>query len=167
METGSLSIEQVNFHDEVQGLQLVELLNCYAVDPAGGGEELTPYVKENLIEELKKRSFAYAFIAYYNENGLKKPVGLALAFEGFSSFNCEGLLNIHDFVVVKEYRSKGVGTRLLQEIERFSLAKGYCKITLEVLERNITAQNLYRKLGFAGYQLSEEFGAALFWSKNL
>ena len=165
---GSISVEQVDFHDPVQGAQLIELLNCYAVDPTGGAEPLSEYVRENLIEELKKRSFAYAFIAFEIKScGTKNPVGLALTFEGFSSFHSQGLLNIHDFVVKREHRGKGIGTLLLQEVERFSIAKGFCKITLEVLEKNFAAQNLYSKLGFGGYKLSEEYGSALFWSKRL
>ncbi|HET8710194.1 MAG TPA: hypothetical protein VFM32_02375 [Spongiibacteraceae bacterium] len=33
-----------------------------------------------------------------------------------------------------------------------------CKLTLEVLENNLSAQTLYRALGFEGYQLQEAFG---------
>jgi ribosomal protein S18 acetylase RimI-like enzyme len=40
-------------------------------------------------------------------------------------------------------------------------------LTLEVLQGNQAAQNLYRKFGFADYQLAPENGNALFWQKSL
>ncbi len=65
------------------------------------------------------------------------------------------------------FRRKGVGIALLEEIEEFSREKGYCKITLEVLDGNSPAKELYKKAGFEGYCLDETFGHAEFWTKKL
>ncbi len=52
-------------------------------------------------------------------------------------------------------------------VEKISRERGYCKLTLEVLEGNIVAQNAYKKLGFSGYELDEKTGKAMFWEKVL
>ncbi|CFP45632.1 acetyltransferase [Bordetella pertussis] len=40
-------------------------------------------------------------------------------------------------------------------------------MTLEVLEGNTRAQALYRRLGYAGYELAADTGRAMFWQKKL
>jgi GNAT superfamily N-acetyltransferase len=60
-----------------------------------------------------------------------------------------------------------IGKKLLQAIEDLAREKNCCKITLEVLEGNKSAQQVYLKAGFAGYVLDPEMGHALFWQKNL
>lgn len=121
---------------------------------------------------------------------LDKPVGLATTFEGFSTFAAKPLINIHDIAVLPEYRGKGtvclhvcrllfmfhfhiclhaigVGQVLLQEVEDFARSRGCCKLTLEVLQGNIIAQKAYSKFGFAGYELGDGLGHAMFWQKKL
>lgn len=51
--------------------------------------------------------------------------------------------------------------------ETIAQQRGYCKMTLEVLQANQSAQALYRKVGFAGYTLDPSQGQALFWQKLL
>jgi ribosomal protein S18 acetylase RimI-like enzyme len=94
-------------------------------------------------------------------------VGLAICIEGFSTFACRPLLNIHDMVVVREYRGRGIAKRLLAKAEEIALNLGCCKLTLEVLEGNAAAQAAYRACGFEGYQLDPKMGRAMFWQKKL
>ena len=89
------------------------------------------------------------------------------AFEGFSTFNCKPLLNIHDVAVLKEYRGKGVSRSLFNEIETIAKQSNCCKLTLEVLEGNIPAKKAYEKFGFSGYELEPAMGKALFWEKMI
>jgi GNAT superfamily N-acetyltransferase len=88
----------------------VELLNEYAKDFFGGGEPLSDYARDHIIEELLKRQTANVFLAAVD---VTEFVGLAICFEGFSTFACKPLLNIHDLYVSPKYRRQGVSTELI------------------------------------------------------
>ena len=142
---------------------LVFLLNAYALDAMGGGAALSDFVKENLVAELQKRSGAHVILALLDN----VPMGLAICFEGFSTFACQPLLNIHDVVVLSEYRGRGIAKKLLQKAEEIAVRNHCCKLTLEVLEGNVAAQSVYKACGYAGYELNPAAGKALFWQKKL
>lgn len=142
---------------------VVGLLDEYAHDPMGGGSGLSAYTKQNLIAELRKRDTARAILAFVDDD----PAGLLIAFEGFSTFACRPLLNIHDVVVSSAYRGRRLSSRMLSKAEAVALDMGCCKLTLEVLEGNTIAQAAYRAFGFSGYELDPEKGRALFWEKKL
>jgi GNAT superfamily N-acetyltransferase len=142
---------------------VVYLLNEYAKDDMGGGTELPDIVKKNLVTELKKRHGIIVVLAFVDEN----PAGLAICIEGFSSFACKPLLNVHDMIVAPEYRGRGISKRLLARAEEMAINLGCCKLTLEVLEGNKIAQAAYMAYGFEGYELNPKMGKALFWQKKL
>jgi GNAT superfamily N-acetyltransferase len=156
-------IQTADFSNPVHAQAIVYLLNEYAKDPMGGGEELSAFVKANLISEMEKRPIVHAILAFVNG----KPAGLANCIEGFSTFACKPLLNIHDMVVLAEYRGQGISSQLLKKAEELANSLGCCKLTLEVLEGNKTAQAAYTANGFVGYQLVSEMGQAMFWQKKL
>lgn len=156
-----INIIQADYHNEQHGKDLVMLLNSYALDTMGGGEALADNVQQNLVATLAKRNDFLTLLCYVDE----KPAGILNCIEGFSTFKCKPLLNIHDCGVLKEFRGLGLSQKLFNEVEKISRARGYCKLTLEVLEGNIVAQNAYKKLGFAGYELDEKMGKAMFWEK--
>lgn len=137
---------------------VLTVLNTYASDPMGGAEPLSPYTQKNLIASLKKRSNIYTILAFDNQD----PIGIALCFEGFSTFACKPLLNIHDFAVVPGYRGQGVGKQLLARVKQLARNLGCCKITLEVLEGNEAGKSLYASQGFAPYTLGPQNGQAVF-----
>lgn len=139
------------------------LLNEYARDIAGGGEDLSAFVKSNLIASLKNRYGVHIVLAFVDQ----KPAGIAICFEGFSTFACKPLLNIHDFAVAPEFRGRGLAKKLMEKIEEIAHSLDCCKITLEVLEGNVIAQTLYSACGFAGYELDPKMGRAMFWQKKL
>jgi ribosomal protein S18 acetylase RimI-like enzyme len=56
---------------------------------------------------------------------------------------------------------------MLGLVEQLARARGACKLTLEVLEGNVPAQKLYRRLGFDNYQLDPAMGQAQFMQKWL
>lgn len=152
----------VDYNNPQQGDDLVLLLDSYARDPMGGGEPLSQFVKENLVTELSRRDFGLSLIAYVDN----QPAGLLNAFEGFSTFACKPLFNVHDIIVLEQFRGLQLSQLLLQELETIARAKGCCKITLEVLEGNSIAQRAYQKAGFAGYELDPQMGKAMFWQKK-
>lgn len=163
MSQQQINIVCVDYSNLQHGSDLVLLLDSYARDPMGGGEPLSQFVKDNLIAELSKRDFGLSLIAYVGN----QPAGLLNAFEGFSTFACKPLFNVHDIVVLEKFRGLQLSQLLLQELEKIARDKGCCKITLEVLERNAIAQRAYQKSGFAGYELDPQMGKAMFWQKKL
>jgi GNAT superfamily N-acetyltransferase len=142
---------------------IVHLLNEYAQDEMGGGAELSDFVKNNLVDELRQRPSAHVVLAFVDD----EPAGLAVCFEGFSTFACKPLLNVHDIVVVAQFRGRGLSKKLLAKAEEIAIGLGCCKLTLEVLEGNAVAQAAYKACGFAGYELDPKMGKAMFWQKKL
>ncbi|MCW8826640.1 MAG: GNAT family N-acetyltransferase [Gammaproteobacteria bacterium] len=142
---------------------MIELLDGYAKDPMGGGEHLSNHTRDNLISELQRRSDLLAIVAF--DDGV--AAGLMICFEGFSTFRCAPLLNIHDVIVAKPFRQQGISRAMFTFVEEIARQRNYCKLTLEVLEGNRVAQDAYRSFGFSGYELDPEMGKALFWEKSL
>ena len=158
-----IEILEANPLNPVHAKAIVELLDEYARDPMGGGQPLSEAVKTNLPTALSNRSNAYVILALDGNN----PAGLTICFEGFSTFACRPLLNIHDVMVSAGYRGQGISKRLLEQAEVIARRLDCCKLTLEVLEGNSIAQSAYQSVGFNSYQLDPTMGHALFWEKKL
>lgn len=145
------------------GEAIVELLNEYARHPMGGGDELPDYTLKNLPKTLAERQDSTIILAYDDDSA----VGLCNCFDGFSTFACKPLMNIHDVYVRDGYRGQGIAPRMMQKAEQVAREKGCCKLTLEVLTHNNKAKASYRASGYQPYQLDAEFGQAEFWHKSL
>ena len=154
---------RVRYDNPVHAAALVDLLDAYARDPAGGGEPLSDFARDNLIAELAARPFIFSVLAFDGD----APVGLVNAIEGFSTFACRPLVNVHDVVVTASHRGRGIAAQLLAEVEAIARERGACKLTLEVLDGNASARALYRRLGFAAYRLDPAMGHAQFLQKWL
>ena len=142
---------------------LVYLLNQYAQDPMGGAEELSEYTKQNLVAEIQKRDAVHVVLAFVDN----VPAGLINVIEGFSTFACKPLLNIHDVMVDEPYRGQGLSRKMFEKVEQLANDLGCCKLTLEVLDNNTVAKTAYKNFGFEGYQLVPECGQAIFMEKKL
>ena len=158
-----MKIIQADLSNSTHANALVTLLNLYAQDSMGGGKELPNFTKDNLAKEIHKRPAITVILAFDDD----KPAGLINCIEGFSTFACKPLINIHDVFVDANYRGKGIATMLLQAAEELAIEKQCCKITLEVLEGNRAAKLAYQKFGFDSYELDPEMGKAMFWQKEL
>ena len=158
-----IKIIKANLTEQPHATALITLLNLYALDPMGGGQGLSDFTKENLATEISKRTDTTVILAFDDE----QPAGLVNCVEGFSTFACKPLINIHDIYVSSESRGKGIATKLLQAAEDLAIEKNCCKVTLEVLEGNEPAKRAYLKFGFDGYELDPEMGKAMFWEKKL
>ena len=158
-----IEVKVADYLDKEQAVDIGYLLDAYSRDQMGGSQPLAESVKLNLANELSKLPHAFSIISYVNN----RPAGLINCFEAFSTFKCKPLINIHDVVVVNEFRGLGLSQRMLSQVEEIAKSKGCCKITLEVLEGNDVAKNSYIKFGFAGYELDPIMGKALFWQKNI
>ncbi|MHB1085537.1 MAG: GNAT family N-acetyltransferase [Thiobacillus sp.] len=142
---------------------LVDLMDTYARDPAGGSEPLSDFARGNLVTQLAARPFIFSVLAFDND----QPVGLVNAIEGFSTFACRPLVNVHDVVVATGHRGRGIAGWMFAEVESIARERGACKLTLEVLQGNASARALYERLGFAAYQLDPGMGHAQFLQKWL
>lgn len=159
----TIQILSADLHNSDHSAAVLSLLTEYATDIMGGGEDLSQDVKRELIEKLRNLPNCVVLLAYEGD----KPVALSISFESFSTFYAMPLLNIHDFVVVSSHRGKGIARLMLDRLEEIALMKGCCKLTLEVLEGNKRAQEVYTAFGFAPYELDENMGKAMFWHKKL
>ncbi|WP_213881134.1 GNAT family N-acetyltransferase [Pseudomonas sp. dw_358] len=162
-EAPEVLVLQASYSNPLHARSLGFLLDHYARDAMGGGHGLPADVRENLAQELSKRAHAFSVLAFV----AGEPVGLVNCFEGFSTFVCRPLVNIHDVVVLDGFRGLGIAQKMLAEVEKIARQRGCCKLTLEVLEGNVGAQAAYRKMGFAGYELDPQMGRAMFWQKGL
>jgi len=167
--TGPLTVRRVDYGDARDAQALVELLDAYARDPAGGGKPLDPHVRAGLPQALHARSDAFSVIAWVQEvpDTPPCPVGLVNCFEGFSTFACRPLVNVHDLAVLPRWRGRRVAAQMLELVEVIARERGACKLTLEVLAGNAPALRAYARAGFAGYALDPAMGQAQFLQKIL
>lgn len=158
-----VEIVQADYLNSRHAQDLGYLLNHYARDPMGGNAALPGEITENLARELHKRPYAFSVLCYVND----EPAGMVNCFESFSTFAGKPLVNIHDVVVVKQFRGQKLAERMLEKVEEIARERGCCKLTMEVLEGNLPAKRVYQRMGFAGYELDPAMGQAVFWQKPL
>jgi ribosomal protein S18 acetylase RimI-like enzyme len=125
---------------------------------------LSEYARTHLVSELAARSYAFSILAF---DGDRAPVGLVNCLEGFSTFKCRPLVNVHDVAVLPAYRGRGIAKAMLAEAEHQARRRGAVKMTLEVLSGNTVALALYRRIGYGAYQLDPALGTAQFMQKWL
>ncbi|KXI28640.1 GNAT family N-acetyltransferase [Paraglaciecola hydrolytica] len=159
----SIEIVIADYANEQHKTAIPALLNAYASDPMGGGKPLTEHVRRNLVNELAKIPHAFSVLAFVDG----EPAGLTNCFAAFSTFACKPLINIHDLMVLQNYRGLGLSQLMLAKVEEIARAKDCCKVTLEVLSNNAIAKSAYLKYGFSGYELDPQAGNAVFWQKSL
>lgn len=163
MQPPAVQICRADYANPVHASALAQLLDGYARDVMGGGAALPPQVLATVASELAKRPHAFSILAFVG--GV--PAGLVNCFEGFSTFACKPLVNVHDVSVQPEFRGRGIAQAMLREVELIARERGCCKLTLEVLQGNTHAIQLYQKIGFGGYKLVESMGHAVFFQKSL
>lgn len=170
MPTASLErICRADYANPVHAAALVSLLDAYAQDPMGGGVSLSAFAKTHLITALAARPQAFSVLAFctLEGHGGERPVGLINCFEGFSTFACRPLVNVHDVAVLPDYRGQRLAEKMLTLVEEIARERGACKLTLEVLQGNTGALKLYSRVGFENYQLDPAAGQAQFLQKWL
>ncbi|MCY7305679.1 MAG: GNAT family N-acetyltransferase [Rhodoferax sp.] len=159
----SLRVVRADYGNADHAAALVEVLDAYARDPAGGGKPLAAFTRANLVAALAQRPQAFSVLAFRGE----AAAGLVNCIEGFSTFACRALVNVHDVAVLASFRRQGVAQAMLALVEQIARERSACKLTLEVLAGNISANRLYQTLGFQSYQLDPAMGQAQFLQKWL
>ncbi|AWF82481.1 GNAT family N-acetyltransferase [Microbulbifer sp. A4B17] len=158
-----LKIGLASYDDLRHADDILALMDEYAQHPFGGGEPLSDNCRSGLLPALRGFPGAFSILAYQDQSA----VGLVNCFTGFSTFLCKPLINIHDVIVSESARGLGVCTAMMDFLAKEAKSRGCCKLTLEVLQKNYTAQAAYLKTGFKPYTLDEELGQAEFWQRYL
>ncbi|HVN63417.1 MAG TPA: GNAT family N-acetyltransferase [Candidatus Binataceae bacterium] len=158
-----MKIVRADLADPAHGAALVEMIDAYMRDPMELNAPAPEHVRRNLIPGLRANPSCRVLFAYRGA----KPIGFAICFLGFSTFNARPLLNIHDIFVDASVRGLGIGLMLLKQIEKMALELDCCRISLEVREDNDRARGLYRKFGFDVAQLGPDRVTMEFWWKPL
>ena len=134
------------------------LIQNYMQDPMGG--ELKPDTDhaERLLQGLTAHPSAYVLFV---KDG-NTFAGLTTYFINFSTFRALPYINVHDVIVRKEHRGKGLGRAMLEHLIAYAEEQGFSKVTLEVREDNIPAQGLYKSLDF-----QDTIPPMRFWTKTI
>jgi GNAT superfamily N-acetyltransferase len=71
------------------------------------------------------------------------PVGFARLYPSFSSTALARVFILNDLYVAQQYRRAGVGTALLAAVEAYAWSFSACRLSLNVAQNNLSAQELY------------------------
>jgi GNAT superfamily N-acetyltransferase len=159
----AIQLVEADLNNPSHAADIVRLIDDYASDDIGGGGGLPADSKARLVQGL--RDFPTTLVLLAFEDGV--AVGIAVCFQGFSTFAARRLINIHDLAVVSRARGRGIGGLLMEAVETRARELGCCKVTLEVLERNARGKALYLKRGYHQLVYRPEDGGAEFWAKAL
>lgn len=94
---------------------------------------LSDYDEENGVEYNFSK---FSFVAKDDD----KPVGFCTGFSYYSE------VTINNVIVLKEYRGKGIGTKLIESVEKYFEGKGFNNINL--VTNDFQAPRFYEKCGF-------------------
>jgi ribosomal protein S18 acetylase RimI-like enzyme len=153
-----IETHRCNFADSKDFAAVGELINAYIADEMGGGKLLDEAERVLLSTALKEHPKTIVLLATDGD----VRCGLLVAFENISTFTVRPMFNVHDVIVLPEYRGKGVGRKLFAELDVIAREHNCSRLTLEVRNDNIAAQNLYRSIGFTPPE-PEHF----YWRKTL
>lgn len=78
-----------------------------------------------------------------------EPVGFALYFANYSTWTGRVGVYLEDLFVPEEHRRRGIGTALLRELARITLARGGARLDWQVLDWNEPAIRYYESVGAA------------------
>lgn len=142
--TAQIEIREANLAVSSDGAAVLNIIDSFANDPISGDKTLPEDVRSSLIPALQNHPTTIILLAFEGT----AAVGIAICFLGFSTFQAKPLLNIHDLAVLPEFRGKGVGRALLEAVEVAAIKRDCCKVTLEVIDSNARAIELYGRLGY-------------------
>lgn len=79
------------------------------------------------------------------------PVGFALFFPSYSTWEGRAGLHLEDIFVEESARRHGVGQQLMQTLAALAVERGYARLELQVLDWN-PAREFYHRLGMEHLQ---------------
>lgn len=93
-----------------------------------------------------------------------QPVGYALFFHSYSTFNAQPGLYLEDIYVQPAMRAKGIGKAIMIHLARLALERGCARFEWSVLDWNAPSIAFYRSIGaqpMAGWTVQRLTGEAL------
>ncbi|MDR3193774.1 MAG: GNAT family N-acetyltransferase [Tannerella sp.] len=139
-----INVTHCDYGDPSHLQAVATLINTYIRDEMGGGEPLSKSGRFRLVDGLQNSANAIVLLAMYRGSFC----GLLVAFENFSTFTAQPMINIHDIFVPRSCRRKGAGRKLMNALIAEARERRCSRITLEVRHDNAAAQHLYRDMGF-------------------
>lgn len=121
----------------------------------------TPWTRGAFLSELLANEYAYYIVA--------KVDSVPVAYIGVWVIVGEG--HITNVAVHPDYRNQGIGRQLLLAADAVVRARGGVRMTLEVRKSNISAQRLYKRLGYEpagirkGYYRDNREDAIVMWKQ--
>ncbi len=123
----------------------------------------TPWSERAFLSELTQNAYAHYVVGLVG--------GRVIAYGGMWLILDEA--HVTNIAVHPDYRGRGLGHRLLLELERRAASHGCTRMTLEVRPSNAKAQKLYRQHGFVprglrpGYYTDTHEDAIIMWKDHL
>ena len=93
------------------------------------------------------RPAAEVIIAEVDDRGSWRNAGFALYFTSYSTFLAKPGLYLEDLFVRSEFRSRGIGQRLLEELARLAIERDCGRLEWSVLDWNKRAWEFYARMG--------------------
>ncbi|MEK3882349.1 ribosomal protein S18-alanine N-acetyltransferase [Paenibacillus sp. PL2-23] len=121
----------------------------------------SPWTEDAFLNELTNNMFARYLVM--------EDSGSVLGYGGMWVIMDEA--HITNIAIRADMRGKGLGNRLLDQLQRTAVFFGAARMTLEVRVSNMTAQRLYQKYGFepAGirpqYYSDNQEDALIMWAE--
>ena len=100
----------------------------------------SPWSAAQFREELSGVPRTRRYLVAHEQGVIIGYAGIALAGE---------VADIHNIAVIPSYRKRGVASHLLDELEKWAIAKGVAALMLEIREGNSEAYPLYEKRGYS------------------
>ena len=124
---------------EVEHLKEVHKIeeDCFAI----------PWSEKSFYDELTKNKLAIYVVAKYNNE--------VVGYGGMWHVITEG--HITNIAVKKEYRQKGIGSKIINSLINIAKEKEMIGITLEVRVSNKNALSIYKKNGFMIEGIRKEY----------
>lgn len=134
----------------------------------------------DFIAEIEQRSYSVPWHenAYTTELGNPNAIylvarmgGAVVGYTGMWVIMDEG--HITTIAVDPRYRGQKIGDKLMLALMEEAILRGATRATLEVREKNVVAQNLYRKYGFReaavrkNYYTDNQENAVIMWADDI
>lgn len=107
------------------------------------------YATEELFKKygFGENPYFHSLIVDYFENDKTVPVGFALYFFTYSTFEGKPTLYLEDLFVKPAYRGMGMGKQFLTNLAKIALEKGCARMEWAVLDWNEPSINFYKSIG--------------------
>ena len=133
-----LKLRMAKKTDMVEVLQLIKELAEFEKQPNAVEISENDLIRDGFGIEP---SFKVMLAEYHGE-----IVGMALFYNRYSTWKGKSL-HLEDLIIKKEFRNKGIGTKLYKAVLKYAVKKNLKRVAWEVLEWNKVAIDFYKSTG--------------------